>query len=164
MAMTNLIAAIIVVGHLAQPARQLTSTIVISPIYRTAVATMLRYSPTFRRQYNRLVRASDLRIEIVPAVLTASPDGALTRIVRRTGGMDADVQVGPFGDPVLLIAHEFEHILEQLDDVDLPAMATRTATGVHLVPGSTQFETDRAIAAGRQVADEVRRGRARDGT
>ena len=74
------------------------------------------------------------------------------------------MQLGPSGDPVMLIAHEFEHILEQLDGVDLRSMATRVATGVHLVPGSGHFETDRAIAAGRQVADEVRRGRTRDGT
>ena len=84
--------------------------------------------------------------------------------MRRSAGIEADVQLGPSGDPVLLIAHEFEHILEQLDGVDLPSMATRVATGVRLVPESGHFETDRAIAAGRQVASEVRRGRARDGT
>jgi hypothetical protein len=65
---------------------------------------------------------------------------------------------------VLLIAHEFEHILEQLDEVDLPSMAARPATGVHTVPGSDHFETDRAIAAGRAVRAEVKRGRAGNGT
>jgi hypothetical protein len=89
---------------------------------------------------------------------------ALTRIVRRPGGMmEAGVQIGPIGDPALLIAHEFEHILEQLDGVDLPSMATRTATGVRLVRGSGHFETERAIAAGKRVAEEVNRGRTRRG-
>ena len=82
----------------------------------------------------------------------------------QSAGMEADVQLGPSADPVKLIAHEFEHILEQLDGVDLASMATRVATGVHMVPGSGHFETERAIAAGRQVASEVRRGRARNGT
>jgi hypothetical protein len=160
--MTNLIAALIVVGHLTETGRQPASTIVVAPIYKSAVAAMLRYSPTFQRQYRRLARATDVRIEIAPAVLTGAVDGALTRIVRGPSGLEAGVRLGPAGDPVLLIAHEFEHILEQLDDVDLRAMATRVSTGVRLVPGSEHFETDRAIAAGRQVADEVRRGRARD--
>jgi len=64
----------------------------------------------------------------------------------------------------LLIAHEFEHIIEQLDGVDLPLMASRTASGVHRVPGSEHFETDRAIAAGHRVSEEVSRGRTRDGS
>ncbi len=142
------------------------SNIVIAPSYRHLVAEMLRDSPTFRHQCSRLARASDLRIEIGPSLMSGmSPDEALTRIVRRpSGGMDADVELGALGDPVLLIAHEFEHILEQLDGVDLPVMATRNATGVHLVRGSEHFETDRAIAAGRRVAQEVGQARARSGT
>jgi hypothetical protein len=162
--MTYLIAAVVVVAHLAEPTQQLSSSIVISPVYRSAIGAMLRYSPTFRRQYNRIVRAPNLRIEIGPGLRSSSAEGALTRIVHRRGCMEAAVELGPFGDPVRLIAHEFEHILEQLDGVDLPTMAARTATGVHLVPGSEHFETQRAIAAGRQVEDEVRRGRTRDGT
>jgi hypothetical protein len=162
--MTYLIVAI-AAGHLAAPTQQPSSTIVIAPLYRSTVVAMLRYSPTFRRQYGRLARTPDLRVEITPSLLGGkSPDGALTRIVRRDGRIEADVQLGASGDPVVLIAHELEHILEQLDEVDLPLMATRTATGVHLVSGSGHFETDRAIAAGHQVASEVRRGRARDGT
>jgi len=163
--MTYLFAAIIAAGHLAEPAQQLSSTIVISPLYRSAVGAMLRYSPTFQRQYGRLARAPDLRVEIGPSVLAGrAGESAVTRIVRRSGRIEADVQLGPAGDPVLLIAHEFEHILEQLDEVDLLSMASRSGTGVRLVAGSDNFETDRAIAAGRQVVDEVRRGRARDGT
>ncbi len=65
------------------------------------------------------------------------------------------MEVGYLGEPILLIAHEFEHILEQLDGVDLPSMAARPATGVHAVASSGRFETDRAIAAGRQVEREV---------
>ena len=163
--MTYLIAAITVLGFLDGPTEQLLQAIAIPPIYRSSVIAMVRYSPTFRRQCSRIARTPDLRVEIVASLLAgAHPGSAATRIVRSGRGIDATVQLGPSGDPVLLIAHEFEHILEQLDGVDLPVMATRIATGVHLVPGSGNFETERAIAAGRQVAGEVRRGRARDGT
>jgi hypothetical protein len=163
--MTFLLLAILVAGPPAQPGQQPAATIVVCPMYQSAIDAMLRYSPTFQRQYSRLLRAQDLRVEIAPSLLGGrASDGALTRIVRRGGGIEADVQLGASGDPVLLIAHEFEHILEQLDGVDLPAMATRAATGVRLLSGSGHFETDRAIATGRQVANEVRRGRARDGT
>ena len=163
--MTYLIAAIAITGLLDGPAQQSLPDIVFPPSYRSSVAAMLRYSPTFRRQCSRIASTPNLRVEIVPALLGGSASGAaLTRIVRSERGIEATVQLGPSGDPVLLIAHEFEHILEQLDGVDLPVMATRVATGVRVVPGTGHFETERAIAAGRQVADEVRRGRARDGT
>ena len=144
----------------------LPANVVIAGNYRPAVAAMLRYSPTFRRQCSRIALTPDLRVEITASLLPGLlPDEALTRIVRRPAGrMEADVQLGTIGDPVLLIAHEFEHILEQLDGVDLAMMASRTATGVHRRPGSEHFETDRAIAAGRRVADEVQRGRNRSGT
>jgi hypothetical protein len=49
-----------------------------------------------------------------------------------------------------LIAHEMEHILEQLEGVDLQARG-----GVVWKSGDTAFETSRAIEAGRQAAREV---------
>jgi hypothetical protein len=167
--MTNVIAAVMVVLEMAgSPFEGVPPNIAIPTSYRAVVAEMYRYSPTFRRQCHRLGRASDVRVRITASVLHGmSPDAALTRIVRdRAGGIDAGVELGVSGDLVTLIAHEFEHILEQLDGVDLPVMATRTASGVYLVPGSGHFETERAIAAGRQVADEVKWGRerARHGT
>jgi hypothetical protein len=137
---------------------------VVPAIYRPIVADMFRYSPTFRRQCGRLARASGLRIDLTPSLQPGLPAGeALTRIVRRGNAIEAGVQIGPIGDPALLIAHEFEHILEQLDGVDLPSMAARAATGVRLVHGSRHFETERAIAAGLRVAEEVSRGRTRSG-
>jgi hypothetical protein len=129
--------------------------------YRRVVAEMYRYSPTFRRQCVRLSRAAYLQIDI-SSLARAGPggDGAFTQIIRRGGGaIDARVQIAPSCDPVTCIAHEFEHILEQLDEVDLAVMATRKSSGVHLVRDSSHFETDRAIAMGLAVAREVERGR-----
>jgi hypothetical protein len=124
---------------------------------RPTVATMLRDSSTFRRQCARLARASDLDVTVQRILLPESATGgAFTRIVRRADGtLEADVRIDALGDSVLLIAHEFEHILEQLDGVDLAAMAARTDTGVSERAADGQFETERAVAAGRRVAQEV---------
>ena len=127
---------------------------------RDTVAAMLRASPTFRRQCARIARASVLRVVVTRSLVPGSPAGALTRITRAPGGrVVAEVELGLLGDDVTLLAHEFEHILEQLDEVDLAAMAARSGTGVRQLPHARGFETERAIAAGRQVAGEVfRRG------
>jgi hypothetical protein len=126
---------------------------------RDTVAAMLRASPTFRRQCARIARASVLRVVVTRSLVPGWPaTGALTRITRAPGGrVVAEVELGFSGDHVTLLAHEFEHILEQLDEVDLAAMAARSGTGVRQLPHAQGFETERAIAAGRQVAGEVLR-------
>ena len=58
-------------------------------------------------------------------------------------------------DAAELIAHELEHILEQLDGVDLQAQA---GNGVVWKAGDGAFETRRAIEAGRRVAREITTG------
>ena len=129
--------------------------------YHDLLDTMLRASPTFRAQCTRIAQASQLHITLRRS-LFAAPQAALTSLTRREDGrIDADVEVGVFGDVTQLVAHEFEHILEQLDGVDLPGMANRRGTGVRADPRTGQFETERAIAMGRRVALEVSRASAR---
>lgn len=125
---------------------------------RRTVAAMLRASPTFRHQCARIGRTPHLRAVVTrslqPGKLMAA--GAITRITRaQDGRLVAEVVLGQSGDYVTLLAHEFEHILEQLDGVDLAAMAARPGTGVRTLPHAQGFETERAIAVGRQVAGEV---------
>jgi hypothetical protein len=136
------------------------ANVVIPDGLRVTVAAMLRGSPTFRRQCARIGRTAGLRVVVTRSLLSGWPaGGALTRITRVAGGrLIADVQLGHAGDHVTLLAHEFEHILEQLDGVDLAAMAARPGTGVRELPHARGFETERAIAVGRQVAGEVLRG------
>jgi hypothetical protein len=52
------------------------------------------------------------------------------------------------------LAHEIEHVLEQLDDVDLHDAVARRVSGANARSGAT-FETTRAITVGRLVAREV---------
>jgi len=128
--------------------------------YDDLVDAMLLSSPTFRAQCTRIARAPQLHITVRRS-LFAPPQSAMTRLVRQAGRLDAEVELSPFGDVVLLIAHEFEHIIEQLDGVDLGSLAGRSGTGVRTDPRTGQFETERAIAIGQRVAREASRAVAR---
>ena len=129
--------------------------------YRSIVQEMLHRSATFRRQCSRIGRHHSLYVTVEPALHPVRyAVGATTTISRDAlGGLDAEVRLAGQGELVELIAHEFEHILEQLDGVDLAAMASRPGTGVHAVPDGGHFETERAAAAGRRVASEVANAR-----
>jgi hypothetical protein len=130
----------------------------IPSVARSIVEQMWRRSATFRRQCARLKKAS------VAIVLTFdypadSPVANAETEFRRSGGLRAHIRLrGADLRTVELLAHEFEHVLEQIDDVDL---ALAVADGVHGAraarkPGA--FETRRAVVAGRLVAHEVEAG------
>ena len=129
--------------------------------YQSIVQDMLRRSVTFRRQCSRIGRNHSLHVTVEPALRPARQAvGATTTISRHAlGRLEAEVRLAGQGELVELIAHEFEHILEQLDGVDLAAMASRSGTGVHAIPEGGHFETERATAAGRRVASEVANAR-----
>ena len=61
------------------------------------------------------------------------------------------------------LAHEIEHVLEQVDGVDLHRSARGGLEGVQETQSSV-FETARAIAIGRVVAREVAQGVSTDET
>jgi hypothetical protein len=144
----------------AGPAR-MPANVAFAPAFELVVAEMLRQSPSFRAQCSRIAQASHVRV-VVRRSLMAPRQSAVTHLTRQQGGrLEADVELGPFGEDALLIAHEFEHIIEQLDDVNLAALANRRGTGVRTDPGSGHFETERAIDMGRRVAREVSRAVAR---
>ena len=68
----------------------------------------------------------------------------------------ADVHLPPNGGLIELIGHEFEHLLEQIEGLDLKRLAGVKGSGVRVLEGQV-FETDRAQAAGRLVAAEASR-------
>jgi hypothetical protein len=53
------------------------------------------------------------------------------------------------------LAHELEHVLEQLDDVDLAEAVNNHVHGASASRRAASFETRRAIVVGRLVAREV---------
>ena len=82
---------------------------------------------------------------------------ATTRITRNAKGhVSAVIDIGSFQDTEELIAHELEHIIEQLDGVDLAARAALPHTGVTEVgDAGGMFETTRAKRMGLKVVSEL---------
>jgi hypothetical protein len=133
--------------------------LVMQEMYRPLVESMLRDSPTFRRQCIRIAAEPKLTVHLVIGPVQQRSDiRAITRMTRKSdGALAAYVDIGPMHDTVELIAHEFEHIIEQLDGIDLAARATRPHTGVSAIGAVTDmFETKRARLVGLRVASEVR--------
>ena len=114
---------------------------------------LLRLSQTFRAQCERI--AGDPRLRVRLSVVSTLDGGgrAQTTFHRyRTGALVADVEV-LFGENYFeLLAHEFEHVIEQLDGVDLRHEA---AGGRAWEVAAGAFETRRASTAGVQVLRET---------
>jgi hypothetical protein len=135
------------------------------PESRVLLETMLARSPSFRRQCLRIANERSLTVHLRHMPRLTGGTRAVTRMSRHPGGRTvAHVTVDPYSDDVEMIAHEFEHIIEQLDDVNLPEKAQRADSGVHATQhAGLAFETTRAARVGRRVVEEVRRG-ARQGS
>lgn len=113
-------------------------------------------SPTFRRQCARIAAATGTRVAIVIRK-PRSPEVRATSQIdhHRAGRWDAVVEVNIDSDLVELIAHEFEHVVEQLDGVDLVRLSQQGLDGV-MEGSSDRYETARAVATGKRVAREYK--------
>jgi hypothetical protein len=119
---------------------------------------MWRHSPTFRRQCARIRAEPRLRVRVYTATSISQSGGrAATHIHRGAAGiLEADVHlaIARASEFTELLAHELEHIIEQLDGVDLSRLA-RLAPVTVWPTGNQRFETQRATQTGRLVAAEV---------
>jgi hypothetical protein len=113
-------------------------------------------SATLRAQCVRIAEAVNLDVSVQLDGSMRSSCRAFTVVQRRRGTLRAHVHV-PLSRRQLaeLIGHEFEHILEQLEGLDLRLLSDVRSSGVHQVDMDL-FETDRAQRVGRIVAREVR--------
>ena len=111
-------------------------------------------SPAFRAQCERIARADNLRVRVRIDTSIPSRCRAFTVVQRRGHEIHADVHLPPSAALTELVGHEFEHVIEQIEGLDLRRLARVKRSGVHEVEGGV-FETDRAQAAGRVVAAEV---------
>jgi hypothetical protein len=127
--------------------------------YRPLVESMLRYSPTFRRQCLRISGASSVTVYLrIGSPSWVSGVRAKTDITRdRLGTLSAFIEISPLHDNVELIAHEMEHVIEQLDGIDLASRAALRNTGVWATSSTPNvFETTRAKRVGIVVTNEFR--------
>jgi hypothetical protein len=113
---------------------------------------LLRRSDTFRAQCDRL--AAEPRVRVKLELVSLLDSGRAQTTLRRyaSGAIHADVQVLFGEDYRELLAHEFEHILEQIDRVNLGGASDGPGI-TRLEDGS--FETARARRAGTIVAMEM---------
>jgi hypothetical protein len=124
-------------------------------LFSRDVARMYNQSATFRAQCDRLAQAQNIRVSIQADLHIPRSCRAYT-IIRRTRGMlCAEVHLPVSLAFPELIAHEFEHIIEQLEHVDLHKLSMVRGSGVSQV-GFDLFETERAQLAGTIVAQELR--------
>jgi hypothetical protein len=111
-------------------------------------------SPVFRAQCERIASADNLRVTVRIDTSIPSRCRAFTIVWRRGYEIYADVHLPPSSGLTELVAHEFEHVLEQIEGLDLRRLARVKGSGVRMLEGEV-FETDRAQAAGRVVAAEA---------
>jgi Tol biopolymer transport system component len=128
-----------------------------APVLKSVFVQMWRSSPTFRRQCQKLAAADHLQVKVFlnERLPTAAASAHAWTVLKHRQGqlVSALVYVRPFEDTVQLVAHEVEHIIEQLDRVDL--LAQQRGGNVWQLDNQA-FETRRAVAAGRRVAWEVK--------
>jgi len=133
----------------------LPANLIVPDIVRPLVRSMWRQSPTFRRQCARLAEHPDVIVRFELAGAVQDTTGARAAVERLNGDLNAAVEI-ELRKPELYIehiAHELEHVLEQVDGTDLPRLARQGLNGVVSLGGG--FETARARAVGRIVAREA---------
>jgi hypothetical protein len=127
----------------------------IPPVYRPLLGDMWRGSATFRRQWIRIAD-SRVRITIIfdPKCVV---DGAHAQSeISRKRGLRVRVSLrNTDRSAIEHLAHELEHVLEQLDDVDLPEAVKNHVHGASALGEPALFETRRASVIGKLVAREV---------
>ena len=127
-------------------------------VFTRDVIELLSLSDTFRSQCERVAGAARVRVTL--AIVTSLNGGRAQTAIHRfpSGAILAEVEV-LFGENYReLLAHEFEHILEQIEGVDLRQEA---ANGRAWLLPDGAFETRRAYVTGVQVRTESEQVRVR---
>jgi hypothetical protein len=127
------------------------------PYLAPALAQLLARSPTFRRQCAAVAAARHVRV-IISAVagprLSMGPRARATITRFAHGLMRATIEIPMPSEFHELIPHELEHVIEQIEGLNLPALAESDGRRVMDV-GDGLYETARAQATGRKVAAEM---------
>jgi hypothetical protein len=121
-----------------------------------SLAKIYRGSATFREQCDRIAAAGTLNVVVRLDAAIPRSCQAFTLFRRRGHVLSAEVHLPPAGTRMAeLVGHEFEHIVEQLDGLNLRVLARIRDSGVH-ESSFDVFESARAQRAGRVVASETR--------
>lgn len=128
-------------------------------LFAPDMEALLRTSDTFRSQCARI--AGDARVRVRVSVAYSIDGGGRAQTTFRryqSGTLSAEVEL-LFGENYReLLAHEFEHVIEQIDGVNLGA---ETAAGRAWAVAGGAFETRRALLIGVHVLRETEMAHAR---
>jgi hypothetical protein len=143
--------------HVAKP-----SNIIVDPRLENVVARMLERSPIFRSQAEYLRHKAFLHVRVIvkppmtPFGQSASRADAVMRKFQ-FGRVEAVIRLSRIENAPELIAHELEHVREYVEGVQFRMLAARLRTSVWETTMG-HYETARAVAIGRRVAEEVDTG------
>jgi hypothetical protein len=135
---------------------QLPPTVHVDAMLQPVVTRLLARSATFRRQCAAIGQAVRLTIDVrlVPRLTPSTTRARATAGRYEFGFLAIVIEIVIGTDYAELLAHEFEHALEQIEQVDLAALARTAPERVNEV-GRGEFDTARARDAGRAAAAEV---------
>jgi hypothetical protein len=121
---------------------------------RPMLLRMLQTSATFRRQIATLSAKPAVRMTVNYGGIRGDRNYHALSTVRKHqwGAMVVDTTVFVPTDLAEIIAHELEHVCEQMEGVDLRSLSRLKGEGVYDLNG--HFETARAIRAGQEAARE----------
>jgi hypothetical protein len=127
------------------------------------VQDLMVASPAFAAQCARIGDARYVRVTINPVMSSSTTSRGTARTAMRRFASGALIAVVDMPVPLTfmeyaeLFGHELEHILEQIDRVDLAALTDAREGASRLSDGA--YETARARRAGLLIADEIARPR-----
>ena len=155
----SLIVLLLGIGTSAGDVPDLPPNLIINPELNGIVAHMLRSSPRFRGQRDRIRASPRVRVRLA---LEHYPVHRLIRHARAQcdmerhefGALIATIRIWSRPDAVELIAHELEHVLEAAEGTNYRALAIMQPSSVWRVSGG-QYETARAIDMGLRVKREA---------
>ena len=133
------------------------SNIRVDDLLQPVVSALLAKSAFFRQQWDTINASRTIRVAVLAR--TRLQDESLARaraqITRYAyGSLRATIEIPAAVDLTELLPHELEHVIEQIEGLDLPALARRRGGAVVEVRRGV-YETERARTAGLQVLREV---------
>ena len=129
----------------------------VDPLLQPVVDALFEKSPTLRRQWRALGATRTVRVSLISSSFLREATNARARAAisrYASGAVRAVVELPPGVDITELLPHELEHVLEQVEGIDLSALAKKHALGVEQV-GRGVYETQRARRAGLMALQEV---------